>query len=206
MRRTKEDAAVTRQQVVQAALELFSQQGYAATTLNEVAARAGVTRGAIYWHFKDKADLFNSLVNEVGTRRDEVILDAIAEGGSFADIFRRILVRLLQDVEQHREVRALMELTMVKTSPHPEIEPGEVVRRAATQSLVTNMATFLAQGIAAGEVRSDVDANDAARAAIAFHQGLSMLWLSDPSAFSLAERAPQLADIYLRGILARGSA
>lgn len=201
MRRTKEDAAVTRRQVAEAALELFSQQGYAATTLKEVAARAGVTRGAIYWHFRDKADLFNSIVSEVGTRRDEVIQAAISEGGGFTAVFRRILLRLLQDVEQNREVRAIMELSVLKSSAHPEIEAGEQLRRAATQALIGNMAAYLAQGIAAGEVRSDLDAHDAALAAVAFHQGLATLWLSDPTAFSLAERAAAFTDIYLRGIV-----
>ncbi len=203
MRRTKEDAAVTRQKVLEAALKVFSVKGYTASKLDDVAQAANVTRGAIYWHFKDKADLFNTLVREVGLQRDEVIQQVIAEGGTFIDIFRRILIRLLQVVEEQRQVRAIMELALFKVDQLPELAEGQAVRLEANRTLIRNMATFLQMGIDAGDVRADLDPHDAARAAVAFQQGIATLWLYDPSTFSLAERAPALADVYMRGIAAR---
>ena len=203
MRRTKEDAAVTRQKVLEAALTVFSEKGYAASKLDDVAQAANVTRGAIYWHFKDKADLFNTLVREVGLQRDEVIQQVIAEGGTFIDIFRRILIRLLQVVEEQRQVRAIMELALFKVDQLPELAEGQAVRLEANRTLIRNMATFLQMGIDAGDVRADLDPHDAARAAVAFQQGIATLWLYDPSTFSLAERAPALADVFMRGIAAR---
>ena len=203
MRRTKEDAAVTRQKVLEAALTVFSEKGYAASKLDDVAQAANVTRGAIHWHFKDKADLFNTLVREVGLQRDEVIQQVIAEGGTFIDIFRRILIRLLQVVEEQRQVRAIMELALFKVDQLPELAEGQAVRLEANRTLIRNMATFLQMGIDAGDVRADLDPHDAARAAVAFQQGIATLWLYDPSTFSLAERAPALADVYMRGIAAR---
>ena len=68
MRRTKEEAAVTRATVLKAALTVFSAKGYAAASLDDVAKTAKVTRGAIYWHFKSKADLYNTLVEELSAR------------------------------------------------------------------------------------------------------------------------------------------
>lgn len=62
MRRTKEDAEETRRILLGAALTVFGEKGYAATRLSEIAAAAGVTRGAIYWHFKNKEELFLELV------------------------------------------------------------------------------------------------------------------------------------------------
>jgi TetR/AcrR family acrAB operon transcriptional repressor len=203
MRRTKEDAAVTRQKVLEAALKVFSEKGYTASKLDDVAQAANVTRGAIYWHFRDKADLFNTLVREVGLQRDEVIQQAIAEGGTFIDIFRRILIRLLQIVEEHQDVRAIMELSLFKVDQLPELAEGQGVRLEANRALISNMTTFLQMGIDAGDVRADLDPQDAARAAVAFQQGLATLWLYDSSAFSLAERAPVLADVYMQGIAAR---
>ncbi|MCL4562239.1 MAG: TetR family transcriptional regulator, partial [Chloroflexi bacterium] len=58
MRRTKEEAAETRDLLLKSALSVFSQKGYSATTLGDVARAAGVTRGAIYWHFGSKAELY----------------------------------------------------------------------------------------------------------------------------------------------------
>ena len=62
MRRTKEDAEETRQKLLHSALEVFGEKGFAAPRLADIAAAAGLTRGAIYWHFKNKEELFLELI------------------------------------------------------------------------------------------------------------------------------------------------
>ena len=54
-RRTKEEALATRHALLDAAERVFGRRGVARTSLVEIAEEAGVTRGAVYWHFKDKA-------------------------------------------------------------------------------------------------------------------------------------------------------
>jgi TetR/AcrR family acrAB operon transcriptional repressor len=61
-RRTKDEALATRHAILDAAELLFQQRGVSRTSLQDIAAAAQVTRGAIYWHFKDKADLFNAMM------------------------------------------------------------------------------------------------------------------------------------------------
>lgn len=61
-RRTKQDALATRQQLLEAAIGVFAEKGVSRTSLQDIAVAAGTTRGAIYWHFKNKADLFNALM------------------------------------------------------------------------------------------------------------------------------------------------
>ena len=62
MRRTKEDAEQTRLKIIAAALELFSKNGYSNTTLAMIADEAGFSRGPIYWHFKNKDELFQAVL------------------------------------------------------------------------------------------------------------------------------------------------
>src|SRR5256885_1645441 len=62
-RRTKEDAFATRNSLLDAAEQVFYEQGVARASLNEIAQRAGATRGAVYWHFKDKLDLFYAMLD-----------------------------------------------------------------------------------------------------------------------------------------------
>jgi len=57
MRRTKEEAAETRREILRSAEALFLDEGYENVTLDEIAAAAGVTRGAVHWHFKNKQGL-----------------------------------------------------------------------------------------------------------------------------------------------------
>ena len=65
VRRTKEQALATRDRILDAAERLFQQRGVSRTSLHELALAAGVTRGAVYWHFNDKADVFNAMMARV---------------------------------------------------------------------------------------------------------------------------------------------
>ncbi|MFM9835770.1 MAG: TetR family transcriptional regulator [Methylophilaceae bacterium] len=65
VRKTKKDAELTRQQIIDAAREVFLLKGVSRTSLEHVATKAGVTRGAVYWHFKDKTEIFHALRNQV---------------------------------------------------------------------------------------------------------------------------------------------
>lgn len=64
MRKTKEEAEKTRNSILKAAIKVFNKKGFTATKLDDIAKKANVTRGAIYWHFKNKEDLIKALCNE----------------------------------------------------------------------------------------------------------------------------------------------
>ncbi len=61
MRRTKAEALQTREKILDTALLLFDELGYSKTSLSAVAKQAGMTRGAIYWHFQNKEEILNAL-------------------------------------------------------------------------------------------------------------------------------------------------
>lgn len=64
MRKTKTEAQKTRQHLLDAALEVFWRDGVTCASLQAIAQEAGVTRGALYWHFKNKEDLFETLFEQ----------------------------------------------------------------------------------------------------------------------------------------------
>ena len=115
MRKTKEEAAITRESLLQAALAVFSRKGYTAATMEDVARQAGVTRGAIYWHFGSKAELYTALLSEYSARGGEIVQAAAAEGGSLVEILRRVFIRLLEAVESDAALRAVMDISLFKT-------------------------------------------------------------------------------------------
>ncbi|NLA69631.1 MAG: TetR family transcriptional regulator [Clostridiales bacterium] len=63
MKKTKEDMLITKQDILNAGFDCFFEKGFAATSLEAVAKQAGVTRGAIYWHFKNKMELYSAVVD-----------------------------------------------------------------------------------------------------------------------------------------------
>ncbi|GER90487.1 DNA-binding transcriptional repressor AcrR [Dictyobacter vulcani] len=200
MRKTKEDAAITRKRLLDAALESFHTHGYAATTLEDIARRAGITRGAIQWHFGSKADLFNTLVRECYQRVAIQFQAIYTQGGTPLQALRRILLSWLTYPEQDADFRIMLELTLLKTEVSPELAEGMQEKIAGNRSSIQFFAGLIQQGITAGEIRSDVRPEVAATAALGIINGMTSLWLVDPTAFSLQSYAEDTVDLFLQGI------
>jgi TetR/AcrR family transcriptional regulator, acrAB operon repressor len=200
MRRTKEEAAVTRATVLSAALSVFSAKGFAAATLDDVAKVARVTRGAIYWHFKGKADLYNTLVEEFSARGAVVVQAAVAEGGTLLDILRRVFISQCALIEEDEEARAVMELALFKTGHDPELQAGREKQIEAGNALIAGIADAMRMGVGQGILRDDIDPTDMARAFIAFENGAIQMWLASPKSFSLKKSAESFADILIKGL------
>jgi len=200
MRRTKEEAAVTRATVLKAALSVFSAKGYAAATLDDVAKAAKVTRGAIYWHFKGKADLYNTLVEEMSARGASIVQQAVAEGGTLIDILRQVFISQCALIEDDKEARAVMELALFKTGLDPELQAGRKKQIDAGNALITGIADAMKMGVSQGMLRDDMDPTDMARAFIAFENGAIQMWLVSPKSFSLKKSAESFADVLVKGL------
>lgn len=68
MRRTKEDAEKTRQDILASAMDIFCEKGYSKTTFDEIAKRINLTKGAIYWNFRNKPDIVAALINDFAAK------------------------------------------------------------------------------------------------------------------------------------------
>jgi len=102
--RSSERAVATRTALVDLAAELFAEQGYLQTSIRDVARRGAVTTGAIYGHFRNKADL---LVEAINTRVSEE-LEAQSMGLGDEQDHVETLTRLAQDFPKRRRLRALI--------------------------------------------------------------------------------------------------
>jgi len=85
-RRTKEEAEATRESVLRAALDLFSEKGYSRTTFNDIAKSIGMTRGAVYWHFENKEALLAALIDYVHKYKEGLVEAYIADIQTLADM------------------------------------------------------------------------------------------------------------------------
>jgi TetR/AcrR family acrAB operon transcriptional repressor len=200
MRKTKEEAEVTRNSLLDAALTVFSKQGYEATRLEDIADEAGVTRGAIYHHFGGKAELFNALIDERFARANQMMQDVIEEGGTPLQILRRLMVRSLQFLEEDADYRAVQEMVSFKTAMIPELEDGLQKKKAGQRAYLEYVSGLIEQGVDAGEIRPGTNPRDAALAALGVMNGVSLLWMFDQKLFSLHARAENIVETFLNGI------
>lgn len=93
MRKTKEDAELTKQHLLDAAFKLFLENGYDRTSLEEICKLAQVTRGAAYWHFKNKYEIFENTVMETLNRIHKSVVEQIKEDKKKTE--EEILIELL---------------------------------------------------------------------------------------------------------------
>ena len=201
MRRTKEAAAETREQLLNAALVCFRRQGYSATTLDDIARQAGTTRGAIHWHFGNKVELFNTLVRE-RYERAAAIFSEVGKLGEASPVqqLRQLLIHWLSYVEENEDFRALLELLTLKTEVGPELIEGLQENVRGQQRSLTYFASLIRKGIEVGEVRPEVEPDTAALAALGMMNGITSLWLMDMTAFSLKRIAEDTVDLFLHSI------
>ncbi|HZS76428.1 MAG TPA: TetR family transcriptional regulator [Ktedonobacteraceae bacterium] len=201
MRRTKEEAAITRQNLLEAAFECFRSKGYTETTLDDIAERAGTTRGAIAWHFGNKAELFNTLVRERYERAASIFREAAASsGGSPLQQLRELLILWLTYAEEHPDFRAMLELIQLKTELSPELSEGMQEKVERQRFTIDYFASLIRRGIKAGELRADVDPEIAAQTALGMVNGITNSWLIDQNSFSLKRIAAQAVDLLLLGM------
>jgi TetR/AcrR family transcriptional regulator, acrAB operon repressor len=204
VKKTKADAELTRQHLLDAAELLFLERGVSRTSLQDIASAAGATRGAIYWHFKDKADLFNAMMARVVLPLEQALQSAAnttAEHGctplqrlvkallcalhatAHDPQTRRVFTIATHKVEYVDELRAVAER-------HLEVMRGVLAATAqALQSEVDRTGQALPLPVAT-----------AARGLHALADGLINNWLLEPEVFDLEAVGRDALHTYLRGL------
>lgn len=112
-RKTKEEAEKTRKEIIEAARQVFHECGVSRSTLEKIAKAANVTRGAVYWHFENKAELFFAMREDVFApmleRTDSLLLsDAFADPLDAIEASVKEFFRVLIDCSVVREVFEIM--------------------------------------------------------------------------------------------------
>src|SRR5476651_1096748 len=114
-RRTKEEAREMRSRIIDAAEQVFHDKGVSNSSLEEIAVEAQVTRGAIYWHFKDKAELFDAMMQRVVLPVDEMLASAAC--GARADpleLLRRATIDVLLRTARDARTRRIFDIAYHK--------------------------------------------------------------------------------------------
>jgi TetR/AcrR family acrAB operon transcriptional repressor len=181
MRRTKEEAARTRESIVAAALACFDRHGIAQSTLAQIAAEAGVTKGAVYWHFKGKQEIFHALREQVSLplldRADTTLL--ADESGSGIDRIERFLEATLALMENDRRTREALGVMHFKCEYveglASELDDG----RRNLRRLAEALEAAYAQARQEGSLRAGLEPRVATVETLAFLTGLTRLWLLD---------------------------
>ncbi|QYY25947.1 TetR family transcriptional regulator [Diaphorobacter sp. MNS-0] len=200
-RRTKEDADATRNSLLDAAERVFYEKGVSRASLSDIAQAAGATRGAIYWHFKDKVDLFNAMMDRVTHPLEQVgsksasmaTLPPLERLRSMVDFVQRTIV-------QDERTRRVFEIALYRVEYVNDLA-------AVRDNHIEGCADFCA--LIEGELRSaaedhnlqlPMEPHTAAMGVQALFDGLLQSWLLTHGRFDLVTVSRGAIDAYLRGL------
>ena len=200
-RKTKSDAAITREQLLDAAERVFRERGVTGTSLAEVAAAAGVTRGALYWHFRDKADLFDAMCERVTLPMEQaleragtaVLHDPLAA-------LRALAVDALNRLATDPRAQAVFEVIFHKCELTGELGPIATRRDSERCDCLKHIEAIFERAIDAGQLPANTDVSLATHSLHSYMSGIMRNWVLEPAAFDLARAAPVLIDTLLAGL------
>lgn len=176
-RKTKAEAEQTRHRIVASARQVFSRAGVTNTSLEEVAREAGVTRGAVYWHFKNKADLFLAVRAETGRL---FRIDRAGPGDALQRL-ERALLEALQRLGDDPAARASYEVMLWKCEYVGEFSAVRNDLMTIGAEFIADARFLFAEAQAAGVAPAWLEPAAAAHGLFCFYTGLLKLWLADTS-------------------------
>lgn len=202
-RRTKEEAAATRDSILDAAEILFAKQGVSRTTLQHIASAAGVTRGAIYWHFLDKGALFNAMMDRGKFPIEEAM--QVLEQREMTDplqCLRDEMMTVLRIVAEDEKARRVFEIATLKTEFVDEVDSVRARRRESIGMWQDKMEGHLNRAREKGMLRPEAGTRESAMGCWIMIDGLIRNWIFEPTSFDLLAVGGHVVDTYLAGLRA----
>jgi AcrR family transcriptional regulator len=192
---------------VEAALEAFAERGFSATRLEDVAERAGVSKGTLYLYFRNKEDLFKAVIKLALVSNIEQAEVRLANEGTTQDLMKNVIGKFFAAVAGSK-LGAIPKLVIAEAHNFPEVTKF-YVEEVASRGL-NLVATVLQRGIDRGEIRASLDPNLAAPVLIG-PLLLLVIWKNvlEPHASRRIDPVRYLetyADILLNGLLDQAAA
>ena len=200
-RRTKDEAQETRNRILDAAERVFSEDGVSRTSLEDIAREAGVTRGAIYWHFKDKSDIFAAMVNRVTLPMEAMVARSSDESNEdpIASL-KACAVSALRSTATNPQVQRVFDVVTHKCEYLGEMAGVNNRISSIQKGCVDRSEQAIRNAIKRGQLPASVTPRLAAVGLDAMLYGLIANWLANPGYVPLERQAEAMIDQYLDGL------
>ncbi|OHX12342.1 TetR family transcriptional regulator [Chromobacterium sphagni] len=201
VRKTREEAEQTRQQLLDAAEQLFSEHGVSRTSLAEIATAAGLTRGAVYWHFQNKLDLYRAMMDRVSAPFDELREQLLQSAG--ADPARALWDhshKLLVLVAENAQVRRILLILFMRSEHVGELAPIHDECVAHMHEARGLLGQVVMAAMDRGQALPGIDPDDVAVVLQSLHEGLMSRLLVESPCPEATDAVSRLLQYLYRGI------
>jgi TetR/AcrR family acrAB operon transcriptional repressor len=178
-RKTKEESIKTRSLLLEAALDVFSEKSFSEVTLSEIAERVGMTKGALYWHFKNKSDLLSKLIKEIFLDSEIEFAEKLVERETLADLRDYYNKKLMLPDKNDRFIK--INAIMLRRFEWPEEVRSNLFTllkdQIAREKKMIN--EILLRSRREGVIRQDIEVENASSAITSVFYGLYILVLNE---------------------------
>jgi TetR/AcrR family transcriptional regulator len=196
-------ASATRRHLLQAALKSFADCGYAATSVQQIVDAARVSKPALYYYFKDKAGLFDALVDQAHDERYRLMQEAARRGQTLAEKLEEIAAAIFEFSVQNRE---LMRLAFATAFAAAGEAPGQTRCREKGKRTFEFVRTLIEGGQASGELDCHFSVDELAMGIYGQFNSYIMVRLLVPECPLNRSTAKQIVRLFLEGAAGRAKA
>lgn len=202
MRRTKEEAEQTRTALLAAAEQLFLEQGVAHTTLEQIARAAGVTRGALYWHFENKAHLFHAMLEQVRLPSEQLAsnLSSCCERNP-RQTLQQLCVQAILSMANNPQKQRIFTILLYRCEFTEDLRHAQERHEAFVEQITTMFEKLFALAQSRGNLRPGLTPRLAAVTLHALLLGMFSDWLRNRELFDPERDTPRMIDALLDGLM-----
>lgn len=194
MGRREQKREATREQMLAAAEALFTERGFEATTVDDIAERADVAKGTFYYHFKTKEDVAVAIARAAMRRGDPTLKEDLMRLPAI-DALKRVCALGAPWVEEHKELARTCLIYALA-----QVLRGEAPPVGDEQSMRHVLGAILAAGQKRGEIRDDFPAEVMGQMIGALFFQVTLGWTMTPDPPPLREHVERFLDLVLDGI------
>lgn len=203
-RRTKDEAEKTRNTILDAAEKVFYDHGVARTTLEQIARAAKVTRGAVYWHFKDKIELLDAMISRVFLPQEE-ILERLAASPSHHPLedLKLACIEAIRTMGKDKRRKRVVTIMMLRCEYVEDMAPILKRRRVCKDRMLARSLTLLEKAQKLKQLSPEWTPEIAALTLQGLMGGLITGSLEGRKAFDLTKSSPACLEAFFKSLSAR---
>lgn len=205
VKRTKKEALQTKRALIDSAIRMFHKKGYNDTTLEDIASNAGLTRGALYWHFKGKAEIFRYIYEDLMKKLDKIMSRTIdhknATLNSVADYLKESLNMLKKDFD----VMITLELLILKTELAGDLKSVAERDKQYVCTQVDKISSLIEKHIKVNNISSNLDSREVALSIIIMHRGLALIYITNRHIIPHDESYIRIIDSFVQNLITQNN-
>jgi TetR/AcrR family acrAB operon transcriptional repressor len=206
VRKTKEAAQETRAAILDAAAKVFVEKGVAKASLEEIAECAGVTRGAVYWHFKNKVDIFKALDENLHEPLIETVLqDMKKDHPEPLKQLENLCVSMVQDLAENENKQRILKIFFIRCDYSGDMEEVLNYQCSRKQEKIELFERYFVKAQAKGQLPASVDPKALTMALSCYLMGIAFEHLRNPDGLNLKKIGPQLIHQFFAGVAGKSA-